>query len=72
MSVFKEGVRDFRVGQISNPYPLDSPKGKNWQMGFDKEYFLNLKRVKKKEEGDAKKKENIERRGRGIPAKKVA
>ena len=59
MSVFKEGVRDFRVGQIANPYKPNTTKNKNWEMGFSKAYFDNLERVKQRETRNAKGKENI-------------
>lgn len=42
---FKEGYHAFSRGWLSNRYDEDSIKGKEWQRGFDKGYFDNLKKV---------------------------
>ena len=55
MSVFKQGSKDFWRGQIVNPYPMDSPKGKNWEMGFNQAYFSNREKVIKREQSYAEK-----------------
>ena len=55
---FYRGRKDFyksetigeRTHHVSNPFPLDSDKGKEWQRGFDNGYFTNLKRQKAHEQ----------------------
>jgi hypothetical protein len=50
MRPYEEGVKDFRVGSLGNPYKLDSKQGREWEMGFNKAYFRNLERVKLNEQ----------------------
>ena len=47
---YEEGIKDFRVGQLSNPYKLGTKQGREWEMGFNKAYFHNLERVKLNEQ----------------------
>jgi hypothetical protein len=47
---YEEGVKDFRVGNLGNPYKLGSKQGREWEMGFNKAYFRNLERVKLNEQ----------------------
>ena len=50
MDAFKEGAKDFRSGQISNPYEVNTRKNKDWEMGFNKAYFSNKERQIKYEQ----------------------
>jgi len=50
MRPYEEGVKDFRVGSLGNPYKLDSKQNREWEMGFNKAYFRNLERVKLNEQ----------------------
>ena len=50
MKPYEKGTKDFWLGNISNPYKLDSKQGKEWEMGFNKAYFRNLERVKLNEQ----------------------
>jgi len=43
---YERGRRDFNVGTIANPYSHETKEGKDWEYGFTKAYFLNLKKVK--------------------------
>jgi len=49
MKAHDEGYKDFKQGQISNPYKAGSKRHRDWQIGFDKAYFNNLQRVKENE-----------------------
>lgn len=44
---FKEGVKAFRWGILTNKYDEDTVKGKEWQRGFNKAYFDTLDYRKK-------------------------
>jgi hypothetical protein len=46
MKEFEEGRSAFLTGQVGNPYPLTSNKYKEWERGFNKEYFKNLEKLK--------------------------
>lgn len=46
MRPFERGKRAFWKGDISNPYPDDSIEHREWQYGFDRQYFQNLERIK--------------------------
>lgn len=39
---FSSGREAFRYGQLDNPNKPDTTAFKEWQAGFDHEYFLNL------------------------------
>jgi hypothetical protein len=43
-NAFERGRNDFKKGQLKNPYYHTSFNAKEWQRGFDKEYFLNLRK----------------------------
>ena len=44
--MYKEGMIGFMENLI-NPYSSDSPRYKEWERGYDKAYFINLKRMRK-------------------------
>lgn len=46
MVQFKEGYYAFTRGWLKNAYNDESNKGKEWQRGFDRAYFDNLKRIR--------------------------
>lgn len=45
---FEQGYYAFQRGWIANNYTPSSIKGKEWQRGFDRAYFDNLDKRKKK------------------------
>lgn len=47
--VIEQGEQAFKEGNIGNPYKKDTQKWRDWQLGFDKEYFFNLKRIRAEE-----------------------
>jgi len=55
---FYRGRKDFykveevgsRKHHVSNPFPAESDKGKEWQRGFNSSYFINLKRQRAHEQ----------------------
>lgn len=49
MSVFQKGFKDFFEGNVVNPYNEGTSRHKNWEMGFNKAYFTNLKKVQENE-----------------------
>ena len=52
MSPREQGSMAFKEGQLSNPYHyrFKFRQHRDWQYGFNKAYFENLKRVKQREE----------------------
>lgn len=48
MKAYEEGYKDFRRGQLSNPYKEGTNKHREWEQGFNKAYFKNLEFVKTK------------------------
>jgi vacuolar-type H+-ATPase subunit C/Vma6 len=52
MKAYDQGYRDFKKGQIENPYKANTNRHRDWQFGFDRAYFENLKRVKSRERGE--------------------
>jgi hypothetical protein len=51
MKAFEEGRSAFLTGQVGTPYPLSSNKYKEWERGFNKEYFRNLEKLKSETTG---------------------
>lgn len=43
MKPFDRGVLDFKRGQVTNPFNLGTQRHKDWESGFNKAYFENLK-----------------------------
>ena len=41
----EKGYRAFHTGRITNPYKLTTACYKEWERGFNKAYFENLKRI---------------------------
>lgn len=46
MKQFEEGRSAFLTGQVGNPYPINTNKNREWERGWNKEYFLNLEKLK--------------------------
>lgn len=56
MSSFQEGQRAFKTGNLDknnrmkgNPYSPDTQDYKRWELGFNKAYFKNLRKVQRHE-----------------------
>ena len=49
MSAFKKGITAFKVGEFGNPYPANTDSNRQWEAGYNKAYFDNLKKVKERE-----------------------
>lgn len=49
MKPFVQGIKDFKRGQISNPFNMGTSRAKDWEFGFNKAYFENLEKVKANE-----------------------
>jgi len=48
---FNSGREAFRVGHLDNPNKKETIAYKEWQAGFDHEYFLNLKELQSNTKG---------------------
>jgi hypothetical protein len=59
MKPFDEGAKAFKRGNVVNPYNVDTARHKDWQFGWDRAYFDNLKKVKEAE--DARKTRQTEK-----------
>lgn len=46
MKAFEEGRSAFLTGQVGNPYDISGNKYKEWERGWNREYFLNLEKLK--------------------------
>ena len=46
MKPYEQGRLAFKTGNLGNPYEQGSKNNREWEMGFNKAYFLNLERVK--------------------------
>lgn len=42
----EKGYKDFRQGRVVNPFPSDTMQYREWERGFNKAYFDQLKRVR--------------------------
>ena len=49
MKPHDEGKQAFKKGKLGNPYPTDTRSNRDWEYGFNIEYFKNLERVKERE-----------------------
>lgn len=49
MKAFPRGIKDFKTGQVTNPFNEGTSRAKDWERGFNKAYFENLARVVKNE-----------------------
>ena len=45
----EKGFRAFHTGRISNPYKVTTAFYKEWDRGFNKAYFENLKIIQSRE-----------------------
>ena len=57
MKPFHQGKQAFYKGEIGNPYSVGTTKYRNWELGFNRGYFDNLARVKKREQQQHDRKE---------------
>ena len=46
---FEKGYADFKHGRVVNPFSIHTMQNREWERGFNKAYFEQLKRVKKYE-----------------------
>lgn len=46
MKAFNEGASAFIRGQVGNPYSLNTNNHREWERGWNTEYFKNLERLK--------------------------
>jgi hypothetical protein len=53
MKAYDEGYRDFKKGNLENPYREGTNRHRDWQFGFNRAYFANLDKVKSRERGKA-------------------
>lgn len=49
MKPYHLGRKAFKKGKLGNPYEQDTKDYRDYEFGFNKEYFENLKRVQRKE-----------------------
>tara|TARA_R100000935_G_scaffold25097_1_gene44773 strand:- start:195 stop:368 length:174 start_codon:yes stop_codon:yes gene_type:complete len=47
---YEQGRVAFKAGKIGNPYQAQTKDNREWEMGFNKAYFLNLGRLKEYEQ----------------------
>jgi hypothetical protein len=47
---YEKGYKDFRQGRVVNPFPSDTMQYREWERGFNKAYYEQLKRVKGNEQ----------------------
>ena len=50
MKPYEQGRVAFKAGKIGNPYQAQTKDNREWEMGFNKAYFLNLGRLKENEQ----------------------
>lgn len=53
MKPFDEGFQAFKRGNLGNPYPVNTPRNRDWELGFNKAYFTNLERLNGKTKEDS-------------------
>jgi hypothetical protein len=44
MKPFQKGADCFNKGRLGNPYPPTTTDHRDWEYGFNKAYFINLKK----------------------------
>ncbi len=49
MKPFHKGIEAFKRGKIGNPYNPNTTDHRDWEHGFNRAYFSNLKKVKEDE-----------------------
>jgi len=47
---YDQGRESFIRGKLVNPYKIDTRPNKDWEFGFNTEYFKNLEKVKQYEQ----------------------
>ena len=67
---FKRGTDDFYRGKIKNPFHKDTMQYREWERGFNKAYFDNLRKVKKYEQNRTTTRARTDTTGRGKPMAK--
>ena len=50
MKPYDQGRESFIRGKLVNPYKIDTRPNKDWEFGFNTEYFKNLEKVKQYEQ----------------------
>ena len=45
MKPFDKGIEAFKKGKIGNPFRPNTSDHRDWEYGFNKAYFANLKKV---------------------------
>lgn len=50
LSPFHRGLKDFFLGNITNPYEENTQDHRDWAFGFNKSYFANLEKINGKTE----------------------
>ena len=46
----EKGYKDFLQGRVVNPFPSDTMQYREWERGFNKAYFDQVKRVRDHEQ----------------------
>lgn len=46
---FDRGKKDFKEGNVTSIYPVDSMPYREWLRGFNQAYFANLEKVEERE-----------------------
>ena len=46
MKPYEQGRIAFKTGKLGNPYEQNTKSNRDWEIGFNKAYFLNLERVR--------------------------
>lgn len=47
---YEKGYSDFKGGRVTNPFPDDTMQYREWERGFNKAYYEQLKRIKEHEQ----------------------
>ena len=47
MKANDKGYKDFTSGRIINPYNLNTYRHKEWERGYNRQYFINLNKIKR-------------------------
>jgi len=50
----REGYKAFKKGTLACPYEENTTRAREWVFGFNRAYFDNLERVKKREQKENK------------------
>lgn len=67
MKPFTQGIKDFKKGNLENPFNKDTVRHREWERGFNVGYFENLERVQRAErKTKTKTRESFTRTNRGV------